>query len=108
MKYKTDTATSKEIKRHLKATGMPYGDDYVHKIKDSAYKFEAWDGELVGLLAVYERGYITNLSVAKGHRRRGIATKLLKIASEKFSSFELETNNMDFWLSRGFKVRMYR
>lgn len=105
MKYKINVATIKDIEEHLKKVGLPGNPE---KIRKNATTFEAWDNELIGLLAVYETGYITNLSVLSKYRNQGIATKLLKMAYSQFKHFELETNIPDFYFKHGFKVKMYR
>ena len=105
MKYKINTATEREIQEHLENVSLP-GD--AKKIRKNATTYEGWENTLVGLLAIYEKGYITNLSVLREYQNRGIASKLLKMASEKFPHFKLETNIPDFYFKQGFKVRMYK
>jgi len=58
---------------------------YAQKIVDRATRFEAWDGTLVGLLAAYcndpesSAAFITNLSVRREWRGKGIATHLIEL-----------------------------
>ena len=106
VKYKINQSTVEQIRDHLRMVGLP---GKPTKIRKNATTYESWDNDLlVGLLAVYENGYITNLSVLPAYRGMGIASSLLKMASKDFKSFELETNIPEFWFKRGFKVRMYK
>ena len=76
---------------------------YAHKIASKATRFEAWDRDLVGLLAAYcndrERGvaYITSVSVLEAWQGRGIASRLLERCIEhakeqRFQRVELEVD----------------
>lgn len=58
--------------------------DYAGRIVQLAQRIEAWDNDvLVGLVAIYcnaanrEEAFVTNVSVAPDHRRRGIARRLV-------------------------------
>jgi ribosomal protein S18 acetylase RimI-like enzyme len=58
---------------------------YAGRIVRFAHRIEAWDRDvLVGLVAIYcnaadrEEAFITNVSVAPDHRRRGIAHRLVE------------------------------
>lgn len=56
--------------------------EYARKIAERAVRFEAWDFELVGLIAAYldfsaHSAFITNVSVLRSYRNRGIASSLL-------------------------------
>ena len=55
-------------------------DEYAQQLCNKAIRFEAWeDGRLVGLVAIYvDTWFITNVSVLKECRKRGIASELLK------------------------------
>ena len=74
------------------------------KIFDNAVTFEGWhDDQLIGMIAAYynnleiTHGYITNVSVLKGYKGFGIASKLLKQTIDygrenSFYQIELEVN----------------
>ena len=52
----------------------------------------------VGIYSVLDEGYITNIAVLKGHRKKGVATALLKELTEKesalsFISLEVRESN---------------
>ncbi len=78
--------------------------EYGKKIFDNAVTFEGWDdNKLVGIIAAYynnwetKNGYITNVSVLKGYKGFGIASKLLKQTinygrENGFYQIELEVN----------------
>jgi ribosomal protein S18 acetylase RimI-like enzyme len=94
--------------------------DYIDKLIDKAYNFEAWQGEdIIGLVNAYfnfetETGYITNVSVAVEHHGKGVASNLLdnciKLALEnklKTISLEVATTNAKaqmLYTKKGFVV----
>jgi len=103
--FSSNRASEEQIAEHLSRcdesfvpplSGRVEIADYAHKIADMATRFEAWDGALVGLLAVYcndhERGvaYVTSVSVLQQWRSRGIAASLVDrcIAHAKAAGFE--------------------
>lgn len=124
IKYTKSTASRDEIRGHLaRCAGdfIPPLDnritltDYASKLEANAVTFEAWDdlGQLVGLLAIYEREwFITNVSVLPEHRGRGIAGELMKrcveYAQAKCASMlALDVSSVDkraysFYLKQGF------
>jgi GNAT superfamily N-acetyltransferase/SAM-dependent methyltransferase len=76
---------------------------YAQKIVGKATRFEAWDGTLVGLLAIYcnddedRVAYITSISVLPAWWRRGVASGLLERCLEHareqgFRRIELEVD----------------
>lgn len=78
-------------------------DDYALKIYEKAISFEAWDEDiLIGLLAAYfdERNhtaFVTNVSLLKNYKRRGIASKLILLCTDyakqnKIKEIRLEVN----------------
>jgi Acetyltransferases len=91
--YKTKTASKEEIYLHLKECKddfIPPLDqtvnlsEYSEKIKTKALTFEAWiNNELAGLVAAYfndtihHSGYVTNVSVIKQYKGKGIAKELM-------------------------------
>lgn len=93
---------------------------YAHKIAAKATRFEAWERELVGLLAAYcndtQRGvaYITSVSVLEAWQGRGIASRLLEQCIEHaraqgFQRIELEVDGsnagaLKLYAKRGFLV----
>src|SRR5262249_41382043 len=102
--FSSNRASEEQIAEHLSRcdesfvpplSGRVEIADYAHKIADMATRFEAWDGALVGLLAVYcndhERGvaYVTSVSVLQQWRSRGIPASLVDrcIAHAKAAGF---------------------
>ena len=91
-----DTATASQIADHLRVCANRFDppladrvviEDYAAKLARHATRLEAWDGALlVGLVAVYcnnpEGGaaYISSVSVAQDHERRGIGAALVRRA----------------------------
>jgi GNAT superfamily N-acetyltransferase len=91
-----DRATPTQIEHHLRAVDAHFVpplssrvrlDAYAAKLHARAARFEAWDDtELVGLVAMYcndeSRGvaFISNVSVLKHWRGKGVADLLLKSA----------------------------
>jgi len=92
--FKIKTATEEHIFSHLmtcKDNFIPplhkkvnIG-DYSKKIADRSVTFEAWEGNrLIGLVAAYlndketQTGYITNVSITKEHKNKGITSELLE------------------------------
>lgn len=79
---------------------------YALKICTHAIRFEAWENNLVGLVACYLNdesgmGYITNVSIAEGYEGKGIARQLVEQciahANEigfKMINLEVEENNL--------------
>lgn len=111
--YTADLATIDDLRTHLAACDAsfipPLGQrqnlqSYGEKLLTHASRFEAWEDEhLVGLVAVYcndaarKAAHITNVSVAPGFVRRGIARHLMRSALIRtselgFSSVTLEVN----------------
>ncbi len=125
---RVDTATALELTSHL----MKCSDDFVPslssrvdipgyalKIANQAVRFEAWDKELVGLIAAYRdvaahKAFITNVSVLKSHRSRGVASNLLKAFLTHCSAIgicqvvlEVDADNLgavSLYRSHGFNV----
>ena len=92
--FELNTASEEQIVDHLALCDADFVPplarrvdlaDYAKKIVDRATRFEAWDGPLVGLLAAYcndpESGaaFVTNLSVRREWRGRGVATRLIEL-----------------------------
>jgi ribosomal protein S18 acetylase RimI-like enzyme len=90
--YRTNAATIDELADHLRRCDDGYVpplservaiDEYAQKLVDRATRFEAWQGDLVGLVAAYLPGedgdavFITNVSVVREVRGHGVATALL-------------------------------
>ena len=76
-------------------------EEYVAKLKNKAIIFEAWGGELMGLVAVYMNNcetkiaFISSVLVSAEYQRKGIAEMLLKSVieaaiSKEFVKIELE------------------
>lgn len=93
--------------------------EYARKIAAHAVRFEAWDGELVGLVAVYRdtsshSAFVTNVSVLRSHRSLGIASCLLSELSAyceqnafRRVSLEVDAGNLravSLYHARGFIV----
>lgn len=108
-----DRATPTQIEHHLREVDAHFVpplssrvrlDAYAAKLHARAARFEAWDDtELVGLVAMYcndeSRGvaFISNVSVLKNWRGRGVADLLLKsaiayAASQHVAFVELEVD----------------
>jgi ribosomal-protein-alanine N-acetyltransferase len=97
-KIKISTASVEELEKHLKACAADFKppldscvniSTYARKISDNAMTVEYWcDNVLAGLVAVYyndplqRTGYITNVSLLKGYRGKGIALAILSKAIE--------------------------
>jgi GNAT superfamily N-acetyltransferase len=93
IKYKTKTASEKEICSHLMECNndfIPHLDqnvsipEYSKKIYDKSVTFEAWAGNiLIGLVAAYFNdtvkysGYITSVSIIEEYKRKGVGSVLL-------------------------------
>lgn len=110
--YKINSASQEKIKSHfLKCDEIFFEqlnnrvniEEYIKKIFKNAKKIEAWfDNDLVGLLAMYENfdnnfAFITNFSVDRENKGKGIALRLLKSSIEcaeknGFSEIKLEVN----------------
>ena len=91
--YKTKTANANDISLHLMACDNSFIPllssriniiDYAQKIYEKAITFEVWNkNELIGLIAAYFTqsksgvAFITNVSVSKNYKGKGIASKLL-------------------------------
>ena len=98
IKYQTKTASTEEIRLHLKECNenfIPPLDqkvnlhEYSKKIFEKAITFEAWaDKTLVGMVAAYFNdienlsGYITSVSVDKNYTGKGVAHELMKSCIE--------------------------
>lgn len=92
--FKIKTATEEYIYSHLmecKDSFIPPLDkkvnirDYSKKIAELSITFEAWtEGVLIGLIAAYfndtetQLGYITNVSIIKEQKNKGITSELLE------------------------------
>jgi ribosomal protein S18 acetylase RimI-like enzyme len=92
--YLTDRASAAKLAEHLTRCDADYFpplsdrvdlDRYAAKLAANARRFEAWaGGTLVGLLAVYlpstepDTAHISNVSVLKAWRGRGIAATLMR------------------------------
>lgn len=107
IEYKINTASKSQIQSILLACDDYFIpklservdiSEYSQKIFDKSSRFEAWDGNnLVGLIAMYENGYITNVSVLSAYNNKGIASSLLAKCIEysiqkDIKSIELEVN----------------
>ena len=95
VKYKTKTAGEEEIFLHLKECNgyfIPPLEkkvnirEYSKKIFERSVTFEAWaDRSLIGLIAAYlndkenHTGFITNVSIVKDYKGKGIASALIKM-----------------------------
>lgn len=112
--YKKKTANLNDISLHLMACDESFIpalssriniSEYAQKIYDKAITFEAWNkkSELIGLIAAYfslqEFGiaFITNVSVNKNNKGKGIASQLLSNCIEyalktKSKEIKLEVN----------------
>jgi ribosomal protein S18 acetylase RimI-like enzyme/2-polyprenyl-3-methyl-5-hydroxy-6-metoxy-1,4-benzoquinol methylase len=93
VRYTLKTASEQEICSHLKESDSNFSpplstrvriDDYSRKIFENAVTFEARAGDaLIGLVAAYfndlksHEGFVTVVSVVKGHTGQGIATELM-------------------------------
>ena len=126
--FRINTATSAELTSHLTKCSDDFIPslssridipEYARKISKHAVRFEAWDHELVGLVAAYHdvdahSAFITNVSVLMSHRSRGIASHLLNASSDHFAStgvrritLEVDTGNskaVSLYLAHGFTV----
>lgn len=92
LELQVNTATEADLANHLMKCSSDFVpclsdrtdiQEYSRKIAEHAIRFEAWDFELVGLIAAYldvatHSAFITNVSVLRDHRNRGIASRLLK------------------------------
>lgn len=94
--YLTNQATAEQISEHLSRCDSQFVPvlsgrveivEYAKKIANSAFRWEAWSGDvLVGLVAVYgndlERrtAYVTSVSVLERWTGKGIATTLMRSA----------------------------
>ena len=111
--YKTRTASYEEIHRLLEECDTNFIPPlssrvdllaYARKIFENAISFEAWDANvLVGMVNTYlsdastRTGFITNVSVLREHRGKGIAFILLQMCLDHprrigFSRVRLETS----------------
>jgi ribosomal protein S18 acetylase RimI-like enzyme len=95
IKYKTKTATTKEIYSHLKECNdyfCPQLDkrvnveEYSKKLFENSVTFEAWTNKIIiGLIAAYFNdkinnvGYITTVSLISRYTGSGIASELMDI-----------------------------
>lgn len=112
--YQIKTANVNDIYLHLNACDDSFIpalstriniDEYAQKIYDKAITFEAWNKkQLVGLIATYfsqpEAGiaFITNVSVCKNSKGKGIASQLLSHCIEygkkiNYNEIKLEVNS---------------
>lgn len=95
IKYKTKTASEKEIYSHLKECNDYFRpqldkrvdiEEYSTKLFGKSVTFEAWEGNiLIGLVAAYfndtikHSGYITTVSLINRYTGSGIASELMDI-----------------------------
>jgi 2-polyprenyl-3-methyl-5-hydroxy-6-metoxy-1,4-benzoquinol methylase len=85
IQYKKNTTTEQQIFEYLKKnevelslTGLVDIFEYSKKIYEKAIKFEAFiDDELIGLVAVYDSGFLTSVGVLKKFKFKGIGSHLL-------------------------------
>lgn len=89
---------------------------YAHKVASRATRFEAWDGALIGLVAIYcneaegRTAYITSVSVLPGWQGRGIASHLLEqciaqTRAQGFEGIELEVDGENFGATKLYEKR---
>jgi ribosomal protein S18 acetylase RimI-like enzyme len=93
IEYLSNKATEAEIVEHLLRCDADFVlplsrrvnvNDYAKKISTNATRFEAWSGDtLIGIVAVYfndpvkHTAYITNVSILRAWRSKGIASRLV-------------------------------
>ena len=116
IKYQLKIASSEDIYLHLKECNsdfIPPLDqkvdlhEYSKKISEKAITFEAWENKiLIGLVAGYfndiekKIGYITNVSVIKNWKGKGIALALMSQCIEyakkySFNEIDLEVSSQN-------------
>jgi ribosomal protein S18 acetylase RimI-like enzyme len=124
IKYKTKTATVKEIYSHLKEcnyNSYPHLDERVNvkeysiKLFDKSVTFEAWvDNILVGLVATYfndmenRSGYITNVSITKNYMGLGIASELMNMCIRYASQYNFKEIELEVYKDNNPAILLYK
>lgn len=117
-----DTATASELISHLVKCSEDFVPSlssrvdipgYAQKIAKHALRFEAWEDELVGLIAAYRdvaahKAFITNVSVLGSHRSRGVASSLLKAFLMHCSAIEVRQIVLEVDAENLAAVSLYR
>jgi ribosomal protein S18 acetylase RimI-like enzyme len=118
VELRTDHAGEAELVEHLtrcNADFVPPRSDipaYVRGLLLRALRFEAWsDGALVGLVAAYANSgrtaFVTNVSVLKERTREGIATRLLKLCTDRVAADGIERLRLDSQIANLPAIRLY-
>jgi ribosomal protein S18 acetylase RimI-like enzyme len=123
IKYKTKSATAKEVYSHLKECNdyfCPQLDkrvdieEYSTKLFEKSVTFEAWEGNiLIGLVAAYfndaikHSGYITTVSLINRYTGSGIASELMDICIKYAKQNNLREINLEVHKDNTKAINLY-
>lgn len=121
--YRYDGASAAAIERHLAACDADFRpplstrvalSDYARKLAERATRFEAWEGDdLIGLVAAYCDGaagpiaYITDVSVVRSARGKGVADRLMTMCIDHVSALGLSRVELRVGAANAPALRFY-